>query len=66
VQVRQGRLNFTTLAELLEGATIMIGTFSVLIILPLFYLILVHHIASSVRYSVLNANYHFSTQRGHS
>jgi hypothetical protein len=29
VQVRQGRLNFTTLEELPKGAPIMIGTFSV-------------------------------------
>jgi hypothetical protein len=28
MQVRQGRVNFTTLAELLEGAPIMTGTFS--------------------------------------
>jgi hypothetical protein len=30
VQVRQGRLNFTTLADILEGAPIMTGIFSVL------------------------------------
>jgi hypothetical protein len=30
VQVRQGRLNFTTLADLLEGAPVMTGIFSVL------------------------------------
>jgi hypothetical protein len=29
VQVKQGRLNFTTLEELPEGAPIMIGTFSI-------------------------------------
>jgi hypothetical protein len=29
MQVRQGRVNFTTLAELLEGAPIMTGTFSI-------------------------------------
>jgi hypothetical protein len=29
VQVRQGKLNFTNLEELLEGAPIMTGTFSV-------------------------------------
>jgi hypothetical protein len=28
VQVKQGRLNFTTLEELPEGAPVMIGTFS--------------------------------------
>jgi hypothetical protein len=28
--VRQGRLNFTTLADFLEGALVMTGTFSVL------------------------------------
>jgi hypothetical protein len=27
--VRQGRVNFTTLPELLEGAPIMMGTFSI-------------------------------------
>jgi hypothetical protein len=29
VQVRQGRVNFTTLSELPEGAPIMTGTFSI-------------------------------------
>jgi hypothetical protein len=29
MQVRQGKLNFTTLEEVLEGAPIMTGTFSV-------------------------------------
>jgi hypothetical protein len=29
VQVRQGKLNFTTLEEVLEGAPIMTGIFSV-------------------------------------
>ena len=29
VQVRQGRVNFTTLAELPEGAPVMTGTFSI-------------------------------------
>jgi hypothetical protein len=29
MQVRQGRINFTTLAELPEGAPIMMGTFSI-------------------------------------
>jgi hypothetical protein len=29
MQVRQGRVNFTTLAELPEGALIMTGTFSI-------------------------------------
>jgi hypothetical protein len=29
MQVRQGRVNFTTLAELPEGAPIMTGTFSI-------------------------------------
>jgi hypothetical protein len=29
MQVRQGRVNFTTLAELQEGAPIMTGTFSI-------------------------------------
>jgi hypothetical protein len=33
VQVRQGKLNFTTLEELPEGAPIMTGIFSVLITL---------------------------------
>ena len=41
VQVRQGRINFTNLAELLEGAPVMTGTFSITNPL-LFYLILVH------------------------
>ena len=29
VQVRQGRINFTTLAELPEGTPVMAGTFSI-------------------------------------
>ena len=29
MQVRQGKINFTTLAELPEGAPIMTGTFSI-------------------------------------
>jgi hypothetical protein len=29
MQVRQGRINFTTLAELLDGAPVMSGTFSI-------------------------------------
>ena len=29
MQVRQGKINFTTLAELPEGAPIMMGTFSI-------------------------------------
>jgi hypothetical protein len=28
MQVRQGRVNFTTLSELLEGAPVMTGTFT--------------------------------------
>jgi hypothetical protein len=34
VQVKQGRLSFTTLEELPEGAPVMTGTFSVLTNLP--------------------------------
>jgi hypothetical protein len=30
VQVRQGRLNFTTMADILEGAPVMTGIFSIL------------------------------------
>jgi hypothetical protein len=30
MQVRQGRVNFTTLAELPDGAPIMSGTFSII------------------------------------
>jgi hypothetical protein len=30
VQVRQGRLNFTTMADIPEGAPVMIGIFSIL------------------------------------
>jgi hypothetical protein len=30
VQVRQGRLNFTTLADIPEGAPVMTGIFSIL------------------------------------
>jgi hypothetical protein len=56
VQVRQGKLNFTTLEELPEGAPVMTGTFPFLINLHGFCLTLVHHIASLARSSVLNAN----------
>jgi hypothetical protein len=48
MQVRQGRVNFTTLAELLEGAPIMTGTFLSTIHPLLSYLILVQPIASLV------------------
>jgi hypothetical protein len=29
VQVRQGRLNFTTMSDILEGASVLTGTFSI-------------------------------------
>jgi hypothetical protein len=62
VQVRQGKLNFTTLDEVPEGAPIMTGIFS-------FHnqpaLILVHLIVSLARSSVLNVNCHSLTQKGH-
>jgi hypothetical protein len=64
VQVRQGRLNFTTLAELPEGAPIMTCIFFCFDHPALIFFILVHPIASSVKGSMLSANYHFSTQKG--
>jgi hypothetical protein len=30
VQVRQGRLNFTTMSDILEGASVLTGTFSII------------------------------------
>jgi hypothetical protein len=64
VQVRQGRLNFTTMADIPEGAPVMTGIFSVFIILQLFLLILVHHIVLSVQNLVPNVNYLFTTPMG--
>jgi hypothetical protein len=29
VQVRQGKLNFTTMSDILEGASVLMGTFSI-------------------------------------
>jgi hypothetical protein len=55
VQVRQGRLNFTTLADIPEGAPVMTGIFYALNY-PAFFLILVHHIASSAQNLVPNVN----------
>jgi hypothetical protein len=43
VHVRQGRLNFTTMADILEGAPVMTGIFSVLNYPAIIFLILVHH-----------------------
>jgi hypothetical protein len=54
VQVRQGRLNFTTMTDIPDGAPVMTGIFSVL---NLFFLILVHHIVLSVPDLVPNVSY---------
>ena len=48
MQVRQGKINFTTLAELPEGAPIMTGTFLSIISLQLYCLILVQLMVSLV------------------
>jgi hypothetical protein len=64
VQVRQGRLNFTTMADIPEGAPVMTGIFSVLNILQSFFLILVHHIVLSVQNLVPNASYLSITPMG--
>jgi hypothetical protein len=66
VQVRQGRLNFTILAELPEGAPVMTGTFNVFNhpALVLFDSSASHN--SSVQGSVSSANYPFSTLKGQS
>jgi hypothetical protein len=65
VQVREGRLNFTTMADIPEGAPVMTGIFSVLnyptIIL---FFILVHHTVLSVPNLVPSANYLFTTPMG--
>jgi hypothetical protein len=49
MQVRQGRVNFTTLSELPEGAPVMTGTFTLTITLLLYFLILVQPIVLSVQ-----------------
>jgi hypothetical protein len=66
VQVRQGKLNFTTLEELPEGAPIMTGTFSVfnqptLILFDSG----ASHSFSLARSSVLNVNCPSVMQKGH-
>jgi hypothetical protein len=66
VQVRQGKLNFTTLEELPKGAPIMTGIFSVFNQPALFLLILVHLIVSLARSSVLDVNCLSIIQKGHS
>jgi hypothetical protein len=64
VQVRQGRLNFTTMADILEGAPVMTGIFSVLNYPAVIFLILVHHTVLSVQNLVSNASYLSTTQMG--
>jgi hypothetical protein len=49
MQVRQGRVNFTTLSELPEGAPVMTGTFTLHFTLLLYFLILVQPIVLSVQ-----------------
>jgi hypothetical protein len=64
VQVRQGRLNFTTLADIPEGAPVMTGIFSVLnySAIILFYSGASHSFISANL--VPNVNYLFITQMG--
>jgi hypothetical protein len=64
IQVRQGKLNFTTLEEVPEGAPIMTGIFSVYNQPALFCLILVHLIVSLAKSSVQNVNCLPITQKG--
>jgi hypothetical protein len=64
VQVKQGRLNFTTLEELPEGAPIMTGTFSIFNQPALIFLTPVHHITSLAKNSVSNANYPSTIPKG--
>jgi hypothetical protein len=64
VQVRQGRLNFTTMADIQEGAPIMTDIFSVLNYPAIILLIPVHHIVLSVPNLVPSANYLFTTPIG--
>jgi hypothetical protein len=61
VQVRQGKLNFTTLEELPEGAPIMTGIFLVFIQPAL---VLLHLIASLAKSSVLSVNCPSIIQKG--
>jgi hypothetical protein len=49
MQVRQGRVNFTTLSELPEGAPVMTGTFTLHHHPAIIVLILVQHIVLSVQ-----------------
>jgi hypothetical protein len=64
VQVRQGRLNFTTMTDILEGAPVMTGIFSVLNYPTIIILILVHDIVLSVQNLVPNASYLSITPMG--
>jgi hypothetical protein len=61
--VRQARLNFTTLADIAEGAPVMTGIFSVLNF-PVVILFLEHHTTSLVQNLVPCVSYLFTTQRG--
>jgi hypothetical protein len=64
VQVRQGRLNFTTLADIIEGAPVNASIFSVLNYPAAIFLILVHHTTSSAQNLVPSVSYLFTTQMG--
>jgi hypothetical protein len=67
VHVRKGKLNFTTLEELPEGAPIMTGIFSVYNQLALILFDSgASHIISLAKSSVLNVNCLSITQKGHS
>jgi hypothetical protein len=56
VQVNQGKLNFTTLEELHEGAAVMTDTFLVFNQPALILFDSGHHIASLVQNSMSSAN----------
>jgi hypothetical protein len=49
VQVRQGKLNFTTMSDITEGASVLTGTFSISHTPVKFYLIQELPIVSSVK-----------------
>ena len=65
IQVRQGRINFTTLAKLPEGAPVMTGTFSIHNKPAVILFDLVHHIASLVQNLVQKWVWILFTRKGH-
>jgi thioredoxin-related protein len=64
MQVRQGRLNFTTMADIPEGAPVLTGIFSVLNYPAIILFDSMHHTVLSVPNLVPSVSYLFTTPMG--